>query len=124
MPRQRVTHHALPVQSSAPLEHDDKTAPDEYIRAMPAQEPALHEFPRLLDDAAQRLASNQPKEKLRNRHAVKLTDEEEAFLTSITTSGQYSLAKVAAMYAVSTSLRNEEDEQVSQSKNPPPLPAT
>lgn len=91
---------------------------------MPEQAPDPHEFPCLFDGAAQKFASNQPREKLRNRHAVKLTEEEEAFLTSITASGQYSLGKATAMYAVVSNVRNKEDEQVSQSKNHPPLPAT
>jgi len=51
-----------------------------------------------------------------------LTEEEEAFLTSISTSGQYCLAKVAAMYAGVTRVCNEEDGQDRQRTNPPPQP--
>lgn len=69
LPEQRVTHHALPVQSSALLEHDDKTASDEYIRAMPAQEPVSHDILHLLDDAAHGLASNDSAGMLSNRRA-------------------------------------------------------
>lgn len=51
---------------------------------------------------------------------MRLTEEEEAFLMGISTSGQYSLAKVAAMYAGVTKVCNEEVGQDRQRTNPPP----
>lgn len=63
------THHALPVQSSVPLEHDDKTASGGYIRAMPAQEPVSHDILHLLDDAAHGFASKHSAGMLGNRRA-------------------------------------------------------
>lgn len=90
---------------------------------MPEQEPDPHEFPRLLDSEVPGFASNHPPEKLGKRQPVELTEEEEAFLTSITTSGQYSLAKVAAKYAGTTKVCNEENGQDSQIPNLAPRPA-
>lgn len=51
LPEQRVTHPALPVQSSLLLEHDDRPASTRYIRAMLTQESVPYEFLQLLDGA-------------------------------------------------------------------------
>lgn len=65
------------MQSSAPLEHDDKTACADYIRAMPVQEPDPHDVLHLLDDEGLGFASKHPAGELGKGHAVALTEEED-----------------------------------------------
>lgn len=45
------------------------------------------------------------------RDAVVLSEEEEAFLTGVTTSGQFLLNNVATMYAGVVRMRSEEDRK-------------
>lgn len=45
------------------------------------------------------------------RDAVVLSEEEEAFLTGVATSGQFSLNNVATMYAGVVRMRSEEDRK-------------